>query len=76
VTVGLQGVSVQRYCKLTDSEAGSVSNLILEADFSFGFKCSFLKEVMDFLRKKNNLLKVLGIFFFFFFKRNITLWTS
>lgn len=42
---------------------------VSEADFSFDFKKScFLKEVMDFFKWKNNLLKVLSIFFFFFFK--------
>lgn len=46
MTLGLQGFSVLKYCKLTGSEAGSVS--MLETDFSFDFKSCFLKEVMDF----------------------------
>lgn len=37
---------------MTDSEAGSVSELILEADFSSDFKSCFLKKAMDFLRER------------------------
>lgn len=41
---------------MTDSETGSVSELILEADFSFDFKSCFLKKAMDFLRERKKEL--------------------
>lgn len=56
---------------MTDSETGSVSELILEADFSFDFKSCFLKKAMDFLRERKKELtesiKYFEIYICFFF---------